>query len=158
MLNRKVEDLQFRVEEACITKGDLEVNELQRSTLILWWHLIMRDPLCSFVCVCAWAWTVWCFLHLSLTVIDCHNISSDPRKCWPYKKADWKWQLVGCLFLPSTWCIAVIFCICRVLNPNEVRVLYLIESVFISYKGICYLLHSSTHGTIPWGLTSSKYV
>lgn len=24
--NRKVEDLQFRVEEACITKGDLEVN------------------------------------------------------------------------------------------------------------------------------------
>lgn len=29
---RKVEDLQFRVEEACITKGDLEVN-LQRITL-----------------------------------------------------------------------------------------------------------------------------
>lgn len=26
LLNRKVEDLQFRVEEACITKGDLEVR------------------------------------------------------------------------------------------------------------------------------------
>ncbi len=26
--NRKVEDLQFRVEEACITKGDLEVFEV----------------------------------------------------------------------------------------------------------------------------------
>lgn len=26
LLNRKVEDLQFRVEEACITKGDLEVS------------------------------------------------------------------------------------------------------------------------------------
>lgn len=26
LCDRKVEDLQFRVEEACITKGDLEVN------------------------------------------------------------------------------------------------------------------------------------
>lgn len=26
--NRRVEDLQFRVEEACITKGDLEVKRL----------------------------------------------------------------------------------------------------------------------------------
>lgn len=26
LFNRKVEDLQFRVEEACITKGDLEVS------------------------------------------------------------------------------------------------------------------------------------
>lgn len=32
LLNRKVEDLQFRVEEACITKGDLEVKEQPRST------------------------------------------------------------------------------------------------------------------------------
>lgn len=30
---RKVEDLQFRVEEACITKGDLEVNEHNSSSI-----------------------------------------------------------------------------------------------------------------------------
>lgn len=32
LLNRKVEDLQFRVEEACITKGDLEVKAQHRAT------------------------------------------------------------------------------------------------------------------------------
>lgn len=32
LLHRKVEDLQFRVEEACITKGDLEVNVQHKST------------------------------------------------------------------------------------------------------------------------------
>lgn len=30
LLNRKVEDLQFRVEEACITKGDLEVSAAKK--------------------------------------------------------------------------------------------------------------------------------
>lgn len=33
MLIRKVEDLQFRVEEACITKGDLEVNVHSSSSI-----------------------------------------------------------------------------------------------------------------------------
>lgn len=35
LLNRKVEDLQFRVEEACITKGDLEVKAQHRATWLL---------------------------------------------------------------------------------------------------------------------------
>lgn len=40
LLNRKVEDLQFRVEEACITKGDLEVNVQHKSTPVQPIHVI----------------------------------------------------------------------------------------------------------------------
>lgn len=35
-----MEDLQFRVEEACITKGDLEVNAPHRSTQLQLPHFI----------------------------------------------------------------------------------------------------------------------
>lgn len=40
LLNRKVEDLQFRVEEACITKGDLEVNVQHKSMPVQPIHVI----------------------------------------------------------------------------------------------------------------------
>uniref|UniRef100_A0A3Q1F3K3 CAP-GLY domain containing linker protein 1a n=1 Tax=Acanthochromis polyacanthus TaxID=80966 RepID=A0A3Q1F3K3_9TELE len=39
---RKVEDLQFRVEEACITKGDLEVNTQQRAVPLRLTFLLLK--------------------------------------------------------------------------------------------------------------------
>lgn len=58
LVNRKVEDLQFRVEEACITKGDLEVNVQSRSTPVQLIYCIFYE-----------------FMSEKQIIDDCNNIN-----------------------------------------------------------------------------------
>lgn len=50
LFNRKVEDLQFRVEEACITKGDLEVSvkKLMYTVMLNLCFLELSNNCCNF--------------------------------------------------------------------------------------------------------------